>query len=146
MTNNDGSKNRDINIGSGNYNEHIEGDYIQDDSIKQQGNFGVGVNQGTINATNVAGTININNHSSEKPFKPIKYIPKLGSANFVGRQDDLIKVHKKLYEQNNRVAISAVSGMGGIGKTELGENLGFVSPDATRYDFTKFNPISACYR
>ncbi|MEM7715347.1 MAG: NB-ARC domain-containing protein [Cyanobacteria bacterium P01_A01_bin.68] len=59
-------------------------------------------------------------HPPEKPFKPIKYIPKTGNPNFVGRQDELAKVHKELYQQeNNKVAISSVSGMGGIGKTEL---------------------------
>ncbi|MDJ0746250.1 MAG: NB-ARC domain-containing protein [Xenococcaceae cyanobacterium MO_167.B27] len=62
----------------------------------------------------------LNFYPPEKPFKPIKYIPKNGSNNFVGRQDDLVKVHEELYEgKSNRVAISAVSGMGGVGKTEL---------------------------
>ena len=45
--------NRNIKMGSGNYNERIEGDYIQ-----QEGNFGVGVNKGTINTEKLAGTIN----------------------------------------------------------------------------------------
>ena len=85
---------------------HIEGDYIQ-----QQGSFGVGVNKGTIN--------NINNPLPDKPFKPIKYIPKIGNPNFVGRQDELAKIHEKFSEKNNKVAISSVSGMGGVGKTEL---------------------------
>ncbi|MEM1395229.1 MAG: tetratricopeptide repeat protein [Cyanobacteria bacterium P01_H01_bin.150] len=50
----------------------------------------------------------------------MKYIPKTGNPNFVGRTDELVKVHKELYQHNNnRVAISAVSGMGGVGKTEL---------------------------
>lgn len=44
---------RNINIGSGNYNEPIEGDYIQ-----QQGTFGVGVNKGTINTDKLAANIN----------------------------------------------------------------------------------------
>ena len=45
--------NRNINLGSGNDNEYIEGD-----NIRQQGNFGVGVNKGTINTKKLAGTIN----------------------------------------------------------------------------------------
>ena len=49
MNNNDGNEKRDINLNSGNYNQHVEGDNIQGDSIKQQGPFGVGVNQGTVN-------------------------------------------------------------------------------------------------
>jgi len=44
---------RNINMGSGNYNERIQGDYIQ-----QSGNFGVGVNKGTINTDKIAGTYN----------------------------------------------------------------------------------------
>ena len=118
MNNNDGIENPDINLNSGNYNERIEGD-----DIKQKGSFGVGFNQGIIKAKKLASTINethIHESPSEKPFKPIKYIPKFGSKNFVGREEELVKVHKELYDgQNNRVAISAVSGMGGVGKTEL---------------------------
>ncbi|MEM7726826.1 MAG: hypothetical protein AAF208_10700 [Cyanobacteria bacterium P01_A01_bin.45] len=56
MSGNNESKaggNRKIHMGSGNYNERIEGDYIQ-----QQGSFGVGVNKGEIKADKVAGTIN----------------------------------------------------------------------------------------
>ncbi|VEP14583.1 NB-ARC domain protein [Hyella patelloides LEGE 07179] len=95
MNNNDGNGDLDIDLNSGNYNENIGRDYNDNRKI-------------------------INNPPPEKPFKPIKYIPKFGSKNFVGRQDDLITVHQELYEgQNNRVAISAVSGMGGVGKTEL---------------------------
>jgi uncharacterized protein YjbI with pentapeptide repeats len=47
------SGDRNIHIESGNYNERIEGDYIQ-----QQGSFGVGVNKGEIKAEKIAGTIN----------------------------------------------------------------------------------------
>ena len=42
-----------INMGSGNYNERIQGDYIE-----QSGNFGVGVNKGTINTDKLAATYN----------------------------------------------------------------------------------------
>ncbi|MEO1559888.1 MAG: NB-ARC domain-containing protein, partial [Cyanobacteria bacterium J06632_19] len=50
----------------------------------------------------------------------MKYIPKTGNPNFVGRTNELVKVHQELHQHNNnRVAISAVSGMGGVGKTEL---------------------------
>lgn len=54
---------RKMNMGSGNYNEHIggnytQGNYIQGDSIQQQGTFGVGVNKGTINTDKLAANIN----------------------------------------------------------------------------------------
>ena len=47
------------NMSSGNYNEPIQGDYIQ-----QSGNFGVGVNKGTINTDKLAGTYNEAQHKT----------------------------------------------------------------------------------
>ncbi|MDJ0534165.1 MAG: hypothetical protein QNJ70_17060 [Xenococcaceae cyanobacterium MO_207.B15] len=44
---------RNISMGSGNYNEGIEGD-----DIKQKGSFVVGVHKGTINTGKLARTIN----------------------------------------------------------------------------------------
>ena len=77
---------------------------------------GINVKGGTNTVT--GNTFNF--HSSEKPFKTIKHIPKIGSENFVGRENELKKIHHELYEnENNRVTISSISGMGGVGKTEL---------------------------
>ncbi|MEO0841743.1 MAG: tetratricopeptide repeat protein [Cyanobacteria bacterium J06643_5] len=45
-------------------------------------------------------------------------LPRSGVIKFVGREKALEKLHQQLQE-NERVAISAVTGMGGIGKTEL---------------------------
>ena len=45
-------------------------------------------------------------------------LPLSGVVKFVGRDQDLAEVEKKLQE-GNTVAISSVSGMGGVGKTEL---------------------------
>jgi hypothetical protein len=39
--------------------------------------------------------------------------------NFYDQRDILKEIHKKLLNQQNTVAISAVAGMGGVGKTEL---------------------------
>ena len=53
---------RNINTGGGNYNEKIEGDYVQGnkgDTINQSGTFGIGINKGNIESgAKVAGVIN----------------------------------------------------------------------------------------
>jgi hypothetical protein len=41
-----------------------------------------------------------------------------GSENFVGRDDELLKLDRML-QSSKRVAVTAVQGMGGVGKTEL---------------------------
>jgi hypothetical protein len=55
-----------------------------------------------------------------KPLYPRNLIQNLpyGTPNFVGRSAELEQIHKQL-QQRSQVAISAISGMGGIGKTEL---------------------------
>lgn len=45
-------------------------------------------------------------------------MPRSGAVKFVGRETDLERLHY-LLQQTDRVAITAISGMGGIGKTEL---------------------------
>jgi hypothetical protein len=45
-------------------------------------------------------------------------IPSSNTIKFVGRADTLEKLHQVL-QQNNQVAITAIEGMGGVGKTEL---------------------------
>ena len=45
-------------------------------------------------------------------------IKRTGSSNFVGRTEKLEELHQ-LLQQNEQVTISAIAGMGGIGKTEL---------------------------
>jgi tetratricopeptide (TPR) repeat protein len=45
-------------------------------------------------------------------------LPRSGVVQFVGRDQKLIDLSTQL-QQNNRIAITAVKGMGGIGKTEL---------------------------
>jgi plasmid maintenance system killer protein len=65
--------------------------------------------------------IGIQNNYSSSPPPPTgtpSNLPSSGTPYFVGREDTLQEVHQKLQE-NNQLAICAVSGMGGIGKTEL---------------------------
>jgi tetratricopeptide (TPR) repeat protein len=45
-------------------------------------------------------------------------VPRSGVVQFVGRETKMDELHEKL-QQNERSAITAVKGMGGIGKTEL---------------------------
>ncbi|HEY9658952.1 MAG TPA: NB-ARC domain-containing protein, partial [Allocoleopsis sp.] len=45
-------------------------------------------------------------------------LPRSGVVAFVGREAELNQIHQQL-QQASRVAITALSGMGGIGKTEL---------------------------
>ncbi|WP_414549535.1 tetratricopeptide repeat protein [Anabaena sp. CCY 0017] len=63
------------------------------------------------------GQVNIGTQiiQGQKQLTPTKYIPYRGSVHFVGREQELTRVHKHL-QRGNYVAIS---GMGGVGKTEL---------------------------
>jgi tetratricopeptide (TPR) repeat protein len=45
-------------------------------------------------------------------------LPWSGATKFVGREKELQRLHQ-LLQQNDRVAIAAIAGMGGVGKTEL---------------------------
>jgi hypothetical protein len=53
-----------------------------------------------------------------KPTRSPQNIPSSNTDKFVGREQDLISLHEQL-QQNQTVAIAAVEGMGGVGKTEL---------------------------
>jgi hypothetical protein len=56
-----------------------------------------------------------------KSLQPVgipENIPRSGVTKFVGREDELLTLHNQL-QQNKVVAISAIAGMGGVGKTEL---------------------------
>ncbi|MBD2180295.1 hypothetical protein H6S82_11495 [Planktothrix sp. FACHB-1355] len=63
---------------------------------------------------------NISIYQSEPP-KPVgipQNIPYTGATDFVGRSKELETLHQKL-QRADCVAISAIAGMGGVGKTEL---------------------------
>ncbi|OUC13170.1 MAG: hypothetical protein B0A82_18675 [Alkalinema sp. CACIAM 70d] len=45
-------------------------------------------------------------------------LPYSGTPRFIGREAELIQLHEQL-QRSDRIAISAIAGMGGIGKTEL---------------------------
>ena len=101
----------------------------QSDNINQYGKFGVGTNQGELNqfnSNNYGGTTNnigtqINNNypqTQEKPKQPPNNSPGNLANNFIGREKDL-KALDKIIKNASQVAISAVAGMGGVGKSEL---------------------------
>jgi tetratricopeptide (TPR) repeat protein len=54
----------------------------------------------------------------QKPTGIPQNLPRSGVVEFVGRTQKLIDLHTQL-QQNDRIAITAIAGMGGIGKTEL---------------------------
>ncbi|QXE22478.1 NB-ARC domain protein [Richelia sinica FACHB-800] len=60
-------------------------------------------------------TLNFSPHS---PIQPVKQFPYRDNPNFVGREAQLTALQQQL-QQPEIVAISAVAGMGGVGKTEL---------------------------
>ncbi|MFH7242124.1 MAG: tetratricopeptide repeat protein [Spirulina sp.] len=59
-------------------------------------------------------------------------LPRSGTQTFVGRQADLDRVHAQLHE-TSRLAITALKGMGGIGKTELALQYAYTYLDAETY-------------
>jgi tetratricopeptide (TPR) repeat protein len=55
----------------------------------------------------------------EQPSSTIpQNLPRSGAAAFVGRAQELARLHQQL-RQSDRLTITAIAGMGGIGKTEL---------------------------
>ena len=80
-----------------------------------------------INIEHLHGHLTIFNHdrkevagpNSEPDSQGIPHnLTLIGAATFVGREDDMNLLHEQL-QQGTTVAIAAVAGMGGVGKTEL---------------------------
>jgi hypothetical protein len=60
----------------------------------------------------------VNDYSRSNSGRIPNNVPYAGATAFVGRAKELGTLHKQL-ECEERVTICAVSGMGGVGKTEL---------------------------
>lgn len=56
--------------------------------------------------------------TANPPVEIPNNVPRSGVAQFIGREPELEQLHTQL-QQGNLVSISAVEGMGGVGKTEL---------------------------
>lgn len=95
------SENRNINTGGGNYNERIEGDYIENQHIYPPRQN-----------TQVAIT-------AEDFFRPLLNAQNLFNHTWslVGRTKSVEELHKFIESEQQRVAI--LTGRGGIGKTKL---------------------------
>ncbi|PSF34939.1 tetratricopeptide repeat protein [Aphanothece hegewaldii CCALA 016] len=100
-------------------NSRLEGANIGNLAPRAKGNNLISAS--TIIDSTFIGT---QNNYQQAPPTPPKGTPSnlpysgVPEAHFVGRNDTLAELHKQL-QQNNQLAICAVSGMGGIGKTEL---------------------------
>ena len=74
--------------------------------------------EGDLTVDKIEQTININSSEQYKPTEIPQNIPNSNTIKFVGRTETLQELHQQL-QNNNQLAITAVKGMGGIGKTEL---------------------------
>jgi hypothetical protein len=99
------------------------------DSVKDPLGADPQIEQSMFKGANVGGDLNtgdisqtFNQTVNPLPPPPLtstpSNLPFVGTENFVGRTKALSSIHEAL-QGNTRVAITAVVGMGGVGKTEL---------------------------
>jgi NB-ARC domain len=70
-------------------------------------------------------------YKSRQPVEIPNNVPRSGVAKFIGREPELDQLHTQL-QQGSLVSISAVEGMGGVGKTELA--IQYTQKHASHYD------------
>lgn len=98
----------------------INAERLQDYSSMVQSNYGdaIGFQTKVADGTAYIGEIYFHQTSSKAPDVIPKNVPRSGVGRFTGRDAELKQLHQQL-QQGDRVAISAISGMAGVGKTEL---------------------------
>jgi NB-ARC domain len=115
---NDQSILKDANVGG----DLTTGDISQTVNNQNSSAGGVNVGGNADNALIITGdgnkVIYVNKSIPKPPLPPPNNVPRSGVAKFIGREADLEQLHSQL-QQGNLVSISAVQGMGGVGKTEL---------------------------
>ena len=102
---------------------HMEGGQIKDnaqvaskiDNTETQMNFEAAVNTAV---GKVCGDLNIFQAPPKPPEGIPQNLPRTGAKLFVGRDEAMQTLHEQL-QATERVAITSITGMGGIGKTEL---------------------------
>lgn len=104
---------------------------IRSSQIVQLGKYNINIGTGQdiqigdrtyveINEAAIAAIVAAIRHSAAPvPTQSIPHnLPRTGAAQFVGRDAALRELHQQL-QQHERVAITAIAGMGGVGKSEL---------------------------
>ncbi len=94
-----------------------EGNYPNLPQVKQSILENPQVGGDLITGDNIQNFI-INQPTPPKPTGIPQNIPYIGATSFVGRTEELETLHQQL-QRTDCVAISAITGMGGVGKTEL---------------------------
>ncbi|MEH2284652.1 MAG: tetratricopeptide repeat protein [Nostoc sp.] len=88
-------------------------------SILQNVQVGGNLTTGNITQTIIDNLlVFIYQHESFKPKEIPQNIPPGSIVKFVGRAETLVNLHERL-QHSSQVAIAAIEGMGGVGKTEL---------------------------
>jgi Cdc6-like AAA superfamily ATPase len=109
-----------------------------EDKVDIKENYGVAVNLGNISNSTFAKTIindtkNVSWKGEPAEFPNNLNILRTGAVKFVGRDKDIKNLHEQLQEKE-RVSITAVvTGMAGVGKTELALQYSLLSEKELNY-------------
>jgi hypothetical protein len=109
-----------------------------EDKVDIKENYGVAVNLGNISNSTFAKTIindtkNVSWKGEPAEFPNNLNILRTGAVKFVGRDKDIENLHEQLQEKE-RVSITAVvTGMAGVGKTELALQYSLLSEKELNY-------------